>query len=140
MSKRSTPALLLGTATFLLIACSGSANNVQTIKVVAQTMQFQPDTIEVVAGQPVNLTFQNNDTVEHDFSILEIPVTSVGATSDPMAEHVMTTDPQLHTAASMSQTSSIDFTPTKAGSYEYFCTVPGHKEAGMKGTLIVKAP
>ena len=26
----------------------------------------------------------------------------------------------------------------KAGSYEFYCTVPGHEQAGMKGTLTVK--
>jgi uncharacterized cupredoxin-like copper-binding protein len=40
----------------------------------------------------------------------------------------------------MNQTSTLDFTPTKPGTYEFFCTVAGHKDAGMVGTLIVKAP
>ncbi|TMW73916.1 plastocyanin/azurin family copper-binding protein [Alteribacter natronophilus] len=35
------------------------------------------------------------------------------------------------------ETSSIIFTPLKTGTYEFFCTIPGHKEAGMRGTLIV---
>jgi uncharacterized cupredoxin-like copper-binding protein len=26
----------------------------------------------------------------------------------------------------------------KAGSYEFYCSVPGHEQAGMKGTLTVK--
>ena len=26
----------------------------------------------------------------------------------------------------------------KPGTYHYYCTVPGHREAGMEGTLIVK--
>ena len=26
----------------------------------------------------------------------------------------------------------------KPGTYEFYCPVPGHKEAGMKGTLTVK--
>jgi uncharacterized cupredoxin-like copper-binding protein len=32
------------------------------------------------------------------------------------------------------------FTPSKAGTYAVLCTVAGHKEAGMVGTLTVKAP
>jgi azurin len=28
--------------------------------------------------------------------------------------------------------------PSKAGSYNYICTFPGHYALGMKGTLIVK--
>ena len=26
----------------------------------------------------------------------------------------------------------------KPGTYHFYCTVPGHREAGMEGTLIVK--
>ena len=32
-------------------------------------------------------------------------------------------------------TTSVDL---KAGTYEYYCSVPGHEQAGMKGTLTVK--
>jgi uncharacterized cupredoxin-like copper-binding protein len=52
----------------------------------------------------------------------------------------MTTEPQLHVAAMMGQTGVLEFTPTKPGTYEFFCTVAGHKEAGMVGTLVVKVP
>ena len=29
------------------------------------------------------------------------------------------------------------FTPAQAGTYVYYCDTPGHKDAGMKGTLTV---
>ncbi|MCH7860368.1 MAG: multicopper oxidase domain-containing protein, partial [Proteobacteria bacterium] len=34
-------------------------------------------------------------------------------------------------------TASVIFTATEPGEYEFFCTIPGHKEAGMVGRLIV---
>jgi uncharacterized cupredoxin-like copper-binding protein len=52
----------------------------------------------------------------------------------------MTETPDLHLPVAMGTTSSLEFTPTKPGTYEFECTVPGHKEAGMRGTLVVKAP
>ncbi len=37
------------------------------------------------------------------------------------------------------QGTTLTFTADKPGSFEYYCTVPGHKEAGMRGTLTVQA-
>jgi uncharacterized cupredoxin-like copper-binding protein len=37
------------------------------------------------------------------------------------------------------QTATVSFTPTVAGTYEYYCDVPGHKDAAMKGTLTVNS-
>jgi uncharacterized cupredoxin-like copper-binding protein len=28
--------------------------------------------------------------------------------------------------------------PSRPGSYEFWCAVPGHREAGMTGTIVVK--
>jgi uncharacterized cupredoxin-like copper-binding protein len=33
---------------------------------------------------------------------------------------------------------SAALTNLKPGTYHYYCTVPGHREAGMEGTLTVK--
>ena len=33
--------------------------------------------------------------------------------------------------------STIDISDLKAGTYEFYCSVPGHEAAGMKGTLTV---
>ena len=35
------------------------------------------------------------------------------------------------------RSSSVTVTLTKKGSYTYFCPVPGHEQAGMKGTLTI---
>jgi len=135
---------LLLPAAAVIAACSGSpSTGANQITLEVRNLQYQPATIEVMAGQPVKLTMRNNDSAEHDFSIMEIPMATMGATPAPMAGHDMagmTADPQLHMAAAMGVTNTVEFTPTKPGTYEFFCTVPGHKDAGMKGTLVVKAP
>jgi len=136
---------LLPLAAFVLAACSGASATAGTTEIVldASGLQYQPTTIEVTAGQPVKLTFNNKDSVDHDFSIMEIPMAMIGVTAEPVAGHDMsgmTEQPQLHMAVAMGQAGTLEFTPTKPGTYEFICTVPGHKEAGMVGTLIVKAP
>ena len=145
MTARKIPLALLLLPALALAACSGSSTSSgpQEIALEASAMKYSPATIEVMAGQPVKLTFNNKDSVEHDFSIMEFPIESMGATPVPMAGHdmgSMTTDPQLHMAVAMGSSGMMEFTPSKPGTYEFFCTVPGHKEAGMVGTMIVKSP
>jgi nitrite reductase (NO-forming) len=44
----------------------------------------------------------------------------------------------VDTPARPGQTSSIRFVIDRPGTYRFLCTVPGHAEAGMTGTLIVE--
>jgi len=134
--------LLILLAMSLLTAC---ANTPAPVKLTLQTttMKFEPATLEVTAGQPVELTFQNDDVLDHDFSIMEIPIMNMSSASEPMAGHDMgnmSGEPDLHIAVAVGKSSVLKFTPTKPGTYEFYCTVAGHKEAGMVGTLVVKAP
>ena len=139
MRRFLIPVLLL--ASLALAACSGGSSSPNEIVVKAEALKYNPATIEVTAGKPVKLTFDNADSVDHDISIMEFPMEMTGATQAPMAGHDMGNmggmQPELHVAALMGQTATLEFTPTKPGTYEFFCTVAGHKEAGMQGTLTV---
>lgn len=33
---------------------------------------------------------------------------------------------------------TVQFTPDKTGDYVYYCTIPGHRSAGMEGTIVVE--
>ena len=43
----------------------------------------------------------------------------------------------VHVAAAQGHEGTVTFTPTEAGTYEFYCTVAGHKASGMVGKLIV---
>jgi uncharacterized cupredoxin-like copper-binding protein len=146
MTRNATVSMMLLLLAGLLAACAGAggASGSTAITVEAREFQFSPSSLEVVAGQPVKLEFTNSGSVEHDFSVMEFPMETMGAAAtETMPGHDMSNMsqlPDLHTAAMMGQTAKLEFTPTKPGTYEFFCTVVGHKEAGMVGTLVVKAP
>ena len=138
---RSLMSAALPALALILGACAGPRT--QEVSLTAVDMAFQPDALEVTAGRLVRLTMVNEGALDHDFSILEIPMETMGATAVAMPGHemgAMTVEPQLHMAVTMGMSNTIEFTPTKPGTYEFFCTVPGHKEAGMHGTLVVLAP
>lgn len=134
--------LVLAGLTLALAACSGVAapsQGAQQITIEANEFKFQPATIEVSKDRPVKLTMRNKGTVEHDWAIMKIPMMGMkesGAVSHDTSGSAG--KPELHMSAMTGQVAEVEFTPTQAGTYQIVCTVAGHKEAGMVGTLIVK--
>lgn len=85
-----------------------------TVEVTAGDLWFDPTTITVDAGEPVNLRLTNRGQVFHDLTVSDLDV-------------MVDADPGDTTTAGL----TID----EPGSYEFLCTVPGHADAGMRGTL-----
>ncbi len=88
----------------------------QRLEVRMKEFRFEPSRIEVQAGR-VQLVLRNEGVIPHDFAVPALGVKSslVGAKK----EEVLTLD-------------------LKPGTYEVECTVGGHKEAGMRATLVVR--
>jgi uncharacterized cupredoxin-like copper-binding protein len=103
-------------------------------------IRFDPAEIQLDAGEPVRLVIDNSEAASiHDFSVMEIPVMDVSHEGEAKAATWAWT-PQmtdLHIALESGADGVIEFTPTAAGQYEFLCTVTGHAQAGMTGTLIV---
>lgn len=101
-------------------AASPAAGGQQLSVKGLDTLKFDPATLTAKAGQPITVTFQNTGQTLHDFSMNEGPAQPVKALAQP------------------GQTATVTFTIDKPGTYTYFCSQPGHQEAGMKGTLTVQ--
>lgn len=129
VSRRRLAGALLGLP-LLLAACGGGMSGGGSAKggaaaqpiridVNASEMKFEPKTISARAGE-VTFAVKNAGAIEHNFVIEDgaggspgrIPNIAVGAT-----EQLAVT--------------------LKAGTYTFICGLPGHKEAGMTGTLTV---
>lgn len=156
---------MIGTVSSLLIACGGGDDDgngdvVATpdasgvIEIIARDVKFVPENVVVPAGEMVELRLKNEDGQEHDLQVtdLEVEVMGGGATG---AEHDMETPADgmetpaqgespsgemgplaMHTTANGED--SIMFIATEKGTYELWCTITGHKDAGMVGTLTVE--
>ncbi|MDX2139866.1 MAG: copper-containing nitrite reductase [Chloroflexota bacterium] len=79
--------------------------------------QINP-TLEAQVGDTVRLTVINGDPVLHDLTINEFNVTTGELLEDE-------------------QTVTLEFVVTMPGEFVYYCSVPGHREIGMFGTLRV---
>ena len=130
-----------------LVACAGGEAEAaeQTVRLIARDIEYDTEVLEVTAGAPVHLTLANEGALDHDFSIEHIPLAgeAVAEHEEEMDEHEMSMEEEdlaLHLSAAAGESETITFTPSEPGEYEFFCTVPGHGEAGMAGTLIVSEP
>jgi P-type Cu+ transporter len=130
-------ALLVGVA-WLAGGFKAASPAVNSFTLRIDNFSYSPQALTVVVNQPVSVTLVNDTTLEHDFSVQTIAVTNVVETNS--ASHAMdaASMPALHMAAAAGQTAVLTFTPTQPGLYQFFCTIPGHKDAGMLGTILVK--
>jgi uncharacterized cupredoxin-like copper-binding protein len=119
---------------------SGAGETTLTIK-VSDVLRFEPSELTVTAGKPVVLQVENTGSMVHDFSIEQIGISDtdmMGESHD--MEHMPTgaaMDMDMHMAVDPGQMAELHFTPTQAGEFTFFCSVAGHQEAGMHGTLNV---
>lgn len=130
---KKTVLILLGTV-LIVAGCSSSSGPAKTVAVKAVNMAFEPKEVSVAQGQPVKVTFSNADSLLHDWSIAKLPAKVGESMGD---EHGHEKRDSVHVAADAGKSGTIEFTPTESGTYVITCTVPGHKEAGMTGKLVV---
>jgi FtsP/CotA-like multicopper oxidase with cupredoxin domain len=77
---------------------------------------FTPNTLQLPTGQPVTLVLDNSGQLDHDVTIPSLGVS-------------------LKAAAGKSASQTI--TASTASTYDFLCSLPGHKEAGMQGKVVV---
>ena len=102
---------------------------------------FTPNTLEVGAGEVLEIAIQNVERVLHDFTIDEIDADVhvsylAGTGQHGHAESLLKTD--VHFALTEPGSGVVHIKVHEPGEYVIYCSVPGHREAGMEGTLIVR--
>jgi uncharacterized cupredoxin-like copper-binding protein len=144
-SSRRMTALAAGA--LLLAACGDGAEAEPTTELTVvgtDDLAFEPDAFTVPAGEEVTLEL-TSESVEHDLVIeAAAEVGHVGDEGhgdhgdDENGEDHMEGDDDLHVAhAEPGETVAATFQIDEPGTYEVYCSVPGHREAGMTATLEV---
>ena len=85
------------------------------IEVTADDFAFDPDEITADVGEDLVIVLTSVDFL-HDLTIDEL---------------------DAHVAADRGETAEGGVRADEAGTYTYYCSVPGHRQAGMEGTLTV---
>lgn len=97
----------------------GSAGSAALDFEAGEGLAYTSDTASAKAGK-VTVNFTNPQPLTHDVAIEDSSGKTIGKT-------------ELIAEGSDSAVVNL-----KAGEYTFYCTVPGHREAGMEGTLTVE--
>ena len=103
---------------------------------------YTPQILEVNVGEVLEIAVQNIETVLHDFTIdqidADVHVSYLGGTGEHAHAEAAAQEADLHFALTEPGTGVVHMNIHEPGEYVFYCTVPGHREAGMEGTLIVR--
>ncbi len=115
---RSTQSKQTAPVTHKLVMKTGMGDG----KMVYLDSEGKPNpTLRAKVGDTIEITISSGEGAEHDIVISELNVKSASfnGTSGPIV---------------------VKFEVTQSGTFTYFCSIPGHRQAGMEGTLEVTGP
>ena len=101
-------------------------------------MSFIPSVVEVKQGEQVKFLLRNNGELDHEMILATLEMNMAHAEEmkkNPDMEH---DDPNAKRVGPK-KSSEIVWKFTKAGEFDFSCLIPGHREAGMTGKVIVKS-
>ncbi len=135
-------ALLLGSA--VVAACGGGSSGSPptpvepekgVLSVHATEWRFDPPRIVLRLGKQVRIELQNEGQVLHNFKIDSLQADVAGSSSTgPLSAG----QGELFVGAAVDQGGTLVFTPRETGSFTFYCSIPRHRQLGMKGTIFVQ--
>lgn len=101
------------------------------------TMKFAPEKLDVKKGEQVRFVIQNKGALKHEFTLASVKDNDKHAEMMKKFPDMEHDDPNAK-SVDPGKTAEIVWRFTKAGTFEFACLIPGHREAGMHGTVTVK--
>jgi uncharacterized cupredoxin-like copper-binding protein len=121
-----------------LAACGGTATQTPHtgVSVTASEFHFEPSALALKAGQATTLTFKNAGQTLHDFTIVSGPGVPTPDAMPSSLDRMQENSP-YHVAAEAGKQATLSLN-LPAGTYTFICSVQGHKDLGMQGTITVQ--
>lgn len=121
MTNLARTTLRAGFSTVLLwgmAVAAAQADDMRTVEIRATEFSFEPAEIDMDKGETVRLKLVNAGSLSHNIHL-------AGATVKTETVQSGASD-------------TIQFTAEKGGTVQFFCNVPGHKQAGMTGQIAIE--
>jgi len=116
---------------------AGDPRHARTVEVrMLDAMRFAPQRIEVREGETIRFVLRNDGQVPHEMVIgtqAELAAHAAAMKASPGMQH---DEPSMARVPPAGQ-GELVWTFNRPGSFSFACLVPGHLEAGMKGTIVV---
>jgi uncharacterized cupredoxin-like copper-binding protein len=130
---------------------NNKTDDIRTITITATEFSFDPQDINVKKGERVKIILKNQGAAFHDWVIKKMPVKKLAKQNNGHDdsdqhdhsegskdhEHDHNHEVAVHTSAYPEKSQSIIFVPKETGRYSFYCSVSGHREAGMEGVINV---
>lgn len=100
-----------------VVDLTGETGSVKEVEVHSRGMAYTTSEIRVNLGDTVRVTYVNGGG-RHDWVIDEFEGARTAVIAGGRSE-------------------TVEFTADQAGTFEFYCSVPGHRQAGMYGAFVV---
>ena len=134
----------LAVGALIFAGCGSNDSSDDSSSTDTTTTQSQPADNSSASGQVLQLAADPSGALAYDTTELSAKpgkVTLDFTNESPVGHNVVIEDSGGKEIASTDvitgQSTTAEFT-VKPGTYTFFCSIPGHAQAGMKGTLTVK--
>ena len=150
MVRRSGAALavLVLALAALAVACGGGGDDDGTeasvtpagptdgvLNVRAFEWGFEPAALLLTQDETVTIQLQNDGRVLHNFKVNDMPAeVLVSDSTGPLSAD----EGEVFVGADGGVLGIMELVPLEAGTYTFYCTIAGHRELGMEGTLTVR--
>jgi uncharacterized cupredoxin-like copper-binding protein len=111
-------------------------SKVQTVVIELDDNNYEPNDLTLKRGTPYKLVLKNIGKAAHDIvsgSLFDKEVTALRMVNTVVGR--VTADNISSVFIRPKQETEVWIVPLKPGNYSFFCSIPGHREAGMEGGI-----
>jgi plastocyanin len=127
-------AMLLSMGALVLSGCATANAPSRSVKLTMTDFTFLPNTVTVPAGEEIDVSVVNSGAVPHSILIMKLGQQVDGHFGPEDQANAFWEHEQVEAGETIATTF---VSPSEPGEYQIVCTVAGHVEAGMVGTMIV---
>ena len=104
---------------------------VATLKLDMRDIAYSVEELRAPAGSVFAIEMRNRGVIEHDFTIDVF-------TGDASPIALESEEYDVHVLLDRGESATLVLRVPGAGTIDFYCTIPGHREVGMEGVLVIE--